>query len=88
MNKQENSPNRITPGAVRGLFYSLSKHNRYLATVLQRIDQAVIVVDGYAVDHGVPQLFVEFDGRNFKLGELAKQTTWQALLRQFLRPHR
>ena len=39
------------PGAVRGLFYSLSKHNRYLATVLQRIHQSVIVIYGYTVDH-------------------------------------
>jgi hypothetical protein len=34
-----------------GLFYSLSKHNRYLAAVLQGIPRAVIVVYGYAVDH-------------------------------------
>ena len=63
MNK-ENSPNSIVLDAIRGLFYSLSKHNHYLAAVLQRINQAVIVVYGYAVDHCVPQLFVKLDGRS------------------------
>ena len=55
-----------------GLLYSLSKHNLYLAAVLQRVDQAVIVIYGYAVNHSVPELFVKLDGRGgglFKLGE-------------------
>ena len=62
------------PGAIRGLFYSLSKHNRYLTAILQRIHQAVIVVYGYAVDHSVPQFFVKLDGRCFKLFKLGEHT--------------
>ena len=61
-------------GAIRGLFYSLSKHNRYLATVLQGIYQAVIVVYGNSIDHSVPQLFIKLDGRGFKLGEFKELT--------------
>ena len=61
-------------GAIRGLFYSLSKPNRYLAAILQRIHQAVIGVYGYAVDHIVPQLFIKLDGRSFKLGEFKELT--------------
>ena len=68
------SPNSINPDDIRGLFYSLSKPNRYLATVLQGIHQAVIVVYGYAVDHSVPQLFVKFYGRYFKLFKVGEHT--------------
>ena len=57
-----------------GLFYSRSKRNRYLATVLQRIHQSVIVIYGYAVDHSVPQLFVELDGRSFKFSKFREHT--------------
>ena len=54
--------------------FLFSKRNRYLATVLQRIHQSVIVIYGYTVDHSVPQFFVKFDGRSFKLGELGEHT--------------
>ena len=57
-----------------GLFLFFSKHNRYLRSVLQGIHQAVIVVDGYSVDHSVPELFVKLDGRCFKLGEFKEHT--------------
>ena len=67
-------PEQHLLGAIRGLFYSRSKHNRYLAAVLQRIYQAVIVIYGYAVDHGVPQFFVKLDGRSFKLFKLGEHT--------------
>ena len=50
----------------------LSKHNRYLAAVLQRIYRAVIVVNGYVINHGVPQLFVKLNGWCINLGELLK----------------
>ena len=70
----QKSPNSIALGAIRGLFYSQSKHNRYLAAILQRIHQAVIVVYGYAVDHSVPQLFVKLDGRSFKLFKFGEHT--------------
>ena len=56
-------------------FYSLSKLNCYLRPILQRINRAVIVVDGNAVDHSVPQLFVKLYGRCFKLCKLGEHTT-------------
>ena len=69
MNKRKNSPNSIVPWCHSGhFFYSLSKHNRYLRSVLQGIHQAVIVIYGYTVDHSVPQLFVKLDGWSFKTG--------------------
>ena len=57
-----------------GLFYFLSKFNRYFRSVLQRIHQAVIVVYGYAVDHSVPELFIKLDGRFFNLFKLGEHT--------------
>ena len=38
------------------------QNNIYLRSVLQRVDHTVIVIDGYAVNHGVPELFVHLDG--------------------------
>jgi hypothetical protein len=35
--QSQNSPNSIALGAIRGLFYYLSKPNRYLAAIFQRI---------------------------------------------------
>ena len=74
MNNREKSPNSIVPGAIRGLFYSFSKLNRYLRAVLQGIHQSVIVVDGNVVDHSVPEFFVKLDGRCFKLGQAGEHT--------------
>ena len=48
MNNREKSPNSIVLVPFGDFFYSLSKHNRYLRSVLQRVDQAVIVIDGEA----------------------------------------
>ena len=42
-------PNSISPGAIRGLFYYLSKLNRDLRAILQGIHQAVIAHDGDAL---------------------------------------
>ena len=58
-----------------GLFYSLSKHNCYLRSIFQGIHQSVIIVYGYAVDNSVPEFFVKFYGRSFKLGEFKEHTT-------------
>ena len=55
-----------------GDFSILSKLNRYLRPILQRINQAVIVVDGNVVNHSVPELFVKLDGRSFKLGQMCQ----------------
>ncbi len=72
--KQEYPRIALYLGAIRGLFYSHSKHNRYLCSVLQRIHQTVIAHDGYAVDHSMPQFFVKFDGQSFKLHQLKEHT--------------
>ena len=77
MSKYEQRKNPRTasyPGAIRGLFYYLSKFNRYLRAILQGINQAVIAHDGNFIDHSVPELFVEFDGRSFKLGQFKEHT--------------
>ena len=63
MNKRKNPRTASSPGAIRRLFYSCSKLNRYLRAILQGINQAVIAHDGNFIDHSVPELFVEFDGR-------------------------
>ena len=57
-----------------GDFSILSKLNRYLRSVLQGEHQSVIVVDGNVVDHSVPELFVELDGRSFKFGQFKEHT--------------
>ena len=56
-----------------GDFSILSNFNRYFRSVLQGIHQAVIAHDGNFIDHSVPELFVEFDGRCFKLGEFKEK---------------
>ena len=67
----QKSPNSIALDAIRGLFYSLSKHNGYLAAVLQGIQQASIVIDGQTVDNRVSisdvceKIDTENDLRNF-----------------------
>ena len=58
MNK-ENSPNSIALVPF-GDFSIFSKHNRYLAAILQQIHQAVIGVYGNLIDHSAPRLFVKF----------------------------
>ena len=44
-----------------GTFSVLLKLNRYLRSILQRIHQAVVVVDGNSIYHSVPELFVKLD---------------------------
>ena len=55
----QKSPNSINHGAIRGLFYFLSKLNCYLRVILQGIYQTVIVVYGNLIDHSVPELFCQ-----------------------------
>ena len=74
VNNLKNPRTASHPGAIRGLFYSCSKLNRYLRSVLQGIHQAVIVVDGNVVNHSVPKLFVKLDGRCGGLGEFKEHT--------------
>ena len=62
MNKRKNPRTSSHPGAIRGLFYSCSKLNRYLRAILQRINQTVIAIDGNFIDHSVPELFGKLDG--------------------------
>ena len=57
-----------------GDFSVLLKLNRYLRSVLQGINQSVIVVDGNVVNHSVPKLFIKLNGRCFKLGEFKEHT--------------
>ena len=57
-----------------GDFSILLKLNRYLRTILQGINQSVIVVDGNMVNHSVPLLFVKLDGRCFKFGQFKEHT--------------
>ena len=53
-----------------GDFSILLKLNRYLRAVLQRIKQAVIVVDGNFINHSVPELFVKLDVGYYNLGSI------------------
>ena len=57
-----------------GNFSILLKPNRYLAAILRRIHQAVIVVYGNFIDHSVTEFFVKFDGRCGGLGEFKEHT--------------
>ena len=50
-----------------GLFYFLSKLNRYLRSILQRINQAVIVVDGNSIGYSVLELFITLNESSFSL---------------------
>ena len=61
MNEREKNPESHHTRCRSGTF--LFSQSITVISVLQRIDQAVIVVDGYAVNHSVPQLFVKLDGR-------------------------
>ena len=74
MNNTKN-PEQHRTQVLFGDFSILLKLNRYLRAVFQGINQAVIVVDGYVVDHSVPKLFVKLNGRCFKLGEFKEHTT-------------
>ena len=58
-----------------GDFSILLKLNRDLRSVLQGINQAVIVVDGNVVNHSVPEFFVKLDWRCGGLGQFKEYTS-------------